>query len=289
MKLKVLKFQGFFFGMKKIGIQGIKGSFHHEVAEKQFKGTAFEVLPFETFDALAQAVVNQSIDQAVMAIENSIAGSILPNYALLDRHNLTIVGEHHLGIHHQLMCLPKQDIHQLKEVHSHPMALLQCARFFEQYPHIRLVEAFDTAAMAEKISKEQLKGIGAIASMQAATLYGLEIIASSIQTIKDNVTRFVFVAQQGDNALSPNANKAALKFILDHQRGSLATVLNVMSDCQLNLTKIQSLPVIETPGKYAFFVDITFEKYAQYEKAAAILEIMAQQFKVLGVYKNGNA
>lgn len=289
MKLKVLKFQGFFFGMKKIGIQGIKGSFHHEVAEKQFKGTAFEVLPFETFDALAQAVVNQSIDQAVMAIENSIAGSILPNYALLDRHNLTIVGEHHLGIHHQLMCLPQQDIHQLKEVHSHPMALLQCARFFEQYPHIRLVEAFDTAVMAEKISKEQLKGIGAIASMQAATLYGLEIIASSIQTIKDNVTRFVFVAQQGDNALSPNANKAALKFILDHQRGSLATVLNVMSDCQLNLTKIQSLPVIETPGKYAFFVDITFEKYAQYEKAAAILEIMAQQFKVLGVYKNGSA
>lgn len=273
--------------MKKIGIQGIKGSFHHEVAELLYKETSFEVIPFHTFDGLAKAVVDGSIAEAVMAIENSIAGSILPNYALLDRHDLAIVGEHHLGIHHQLMCLPNQNLAQLQEVHSHPMALLQCARFFDAHPHIRLVEAFDTAAMAKEIMEKQLHGVGAIASTQAATLYELNIVAHSIQTIQDNVTRFVRVTQQQHVKENQEASKAALKFILDHQRGSLATVLNVMSDCQLNLTKIQSLPVIETPGKYAFFVDVTFDSLAQYEKAAAVLKIMAQQFKVLGVYKNG--
>ena len=267
----------------KIAIQGNKGSFHHVVAEQCYT-EGYELVVCETFNDTVKALLNGSADQAVMAIENSIAGSIIPNYALIDRNNLQIVGEYSLSIHHQLMGLPGQSIEAIKEVHSHPMALLQCQDFFHQYPHIRLIEAEDTADEARRISEFQLKGVGAIASQQAAELYGMEVYASSIQTIKNNVTRFVIIQSKGTVISKEQINKAALKFILDHQRGSLAAVLNVMSDCQLNLTKIQSLPVIETPGKYAFFVDVTFDDFAHYEKATKLIAIMASQFKILGEY-----
>jgi prephenate dehydratase len=267
----------------KIAIQGNKGSFHHVVAEQCYT-EGYELVVCETFNDTVKALLNGSADQAVMAIENSIAGSIIPNYALIDRNNLQIVGEYSLSIHHQLMGLPGQSIEAIREVHSHPMALLQCQDFFHQYPHIRLIEAEDTADEARRISEFQLKGVGAIASQQAAELYGMEVYASSIQTIKNNVTRFVIIQSKGTVISKEQINKAALKFILDHQRGSLAAVLNVMSDCQLNLTKIQSLPVIETPGKYAFFVDVTFDDFAHYEKATKLIAIMASQFKILGEY-----
>ena len=267
----------------KIAIQGNKGSFHHVVAEQCYT-EGYELVVCETFNDTVKALLNGSADQAVMAIENSIAGSIIPNYALIDRNNLQIVGEYSLSIHHQLMGLPGQSIEAIREVHSHPMALLQCQDFFHQYPHIRLIEAEDTADEARRISEFQLKGVGAIASQQAAELYGMEVYASSIQTIKNNVTRFVIIQSKGTVISKEQINKAALKFILDHQRWSLAAVLNVMSDCQLNLTKIQSLPVIETPGKYAFFVDVTFDDFAHYEKATKLIAIMASQFKILGEY-----
>ena len=267
----------------KIAIQGNKGSFHHVVAEQCYT-EGYELVVCETLNDTVKALLNGSADQAVMAIENSIAGSIIPNYALIDRNNLQIVGEYSLSIHHQLMGLPCQSIEAIREVHSHPMALLQCQDFFHQYPHIRLIEAEDTADEARRISEFQLKGVGAIASQQAAELYGMEVYASSIQTIKNNVTRFVIIQSKGTVISKEQINKAALKFILDHQRGSLAAVLNVMSDCQLNLTKIQSLPVIETPGKYAFFVDVTFDDFAHYEKATKLIAIMASQFKILGEY-----
>ena len=267
----------------KIAIQGNKGSFHHVVAEQCYT-EGYELVVCETFNDTVKALLNGSADQAVMAIENSIAGSIIPNYALIDRNNLQIVGEYSLSIHHQLMGLPGQSIEAIREVHSHPMALLQCQDFFHQYPHISLIEAEDTADEARRISEFQLKGVGAIASQQAAELYGMEVYASSIQTIKNNVTRFVIIQSKGTVISKEQINKAALKFILDHQRGSLAAVLNVMSDCQLNLTKIQSLPVIETPGKYAFFVDVTFDDFAHYEKATKLIAIMASQFKILGEY-----
>ena len=161
---------------------------------------------------------------------------------------------------------------------------MQCKAFFQAYPHIRLIEAADTADVARSISAENRKGIGAIAPKQAAEIYELNILAHSIQTIQDNVTRFVIIQKKSDVIENKQVNKASLKFILDHQRGSLAAVLNVMSDCLLNLTKIQSLPVIETPGKYAFFVDVTFDHLHQYEKARKILAIMALEFKILGEY-----
>ena len=268
-----------------IAIQGIQGSFHHQVALNYFP-TDIQLLECLTFDALADALVSGEATQAVMAIENSIAGSIIPNYALLDRHNLQIIGESYLNIEQSLMGLKGQSIADLKEVHSHPMALLQCKAFFSDYPHIRLVEAEDTADIARKINKEQLQGIGAIASVKASDIFNLELYAASIQTIKNNVTRFVIIQAKGALVEDKQINKATLKFVLDHQRGSLATILNVMSDCQLNLTKIQSLPVIETPGKYAFFVDVTFDVLDQYKKAQSIIEIMATEFKILGEYPN---
>jgi prephenate dehydratase len=269
----------------KIAIQGIKGSNHHQVAIDCY-GAHQEMVPCLSFNALVQQLLQNKADKGVMAIENSIAGSIIPNYALVYDHHLHIVGEHYLNIHHHLMALSGQKIEDIKAVHSHPMALLQCQLFFEQYPHIQLVEDVDTAETAQRIQKNQLQGIAAIAPKVAAALYGLEVLATDIQTIKNNATRFILVKTSPKELAASEINKASLRFVLDHKRGSLAAVLNVMSDCDLNLTKIQSLPVIDIPWKYAFIVDITFEKYEDYLKAIAILEIMAEEFRVLGAYKN---
>jgi prephenate dehydratase len=222
-----------------------------------------------------------------MAIENTIAGSIIPNYALIDANNLHISGEEYLNIHHHLMALPGQKIEDIKEVCSHPMALLQCKKFFKKHPHIKLVEDVDTAEVAKRIAKNKLKGIAAIAPKLAAEIFELEVIEDEIQTMKDNATRFVIVQTQKPHNGIDTINKASLKFQLDHKRGSLAAILNVLSDCKMNLTKIQSLPVIEMPWKYSFFVDVTFDAYDDYIKAEAILKIMAEDFKVLGTYKNG--
>jgi len=213
-----------------IAIQGVKGSFHHKVAQTFFESNV-SVLECMSFPILVDQLVSGKATAAVMAIENSIAGAILPNYALIDQHQLTIEGEFYLDVQHNLMALSGENIEDIKEVWSHPMALIQCRSFFEQYPTIKLVEATDTAAVAA-------------------------------------------------------CNKASICFRTDHKRGSLATILNVMSDCKLNLTKIQSMPVIEMPWQYAFFVDITFETYSDYEKAKKVLAIMSTDFKVLGEYKN---
>ena len=237
----------------KVGIQGVKGSYHHLVAQNYFE--TIELVECMTFDALTRSIVDGKCDIAVMAIENSIAGSL---------------------------ALPNQGIDEIKEVHSHPMALLQCSKFFSKYPSIKLIETNDTALFAKKISENKLEGLGAIASIESAKMYGLEILSESIQTIKNNVTRFVIVEKKISN--KKGFTKASLKFVLDHKRGSLASVLNVMSDCSLNLTKIQSIPVIKTPGKYAFFVDVSFDKKDNYDKAISIIKIMAQEFKILGEY-----
>ena len=185
------------------------------------------------------------------------------------------------------MALENQKTEDIKEVYSHPMALLQCKEFFKNHPTIKLIEDVDTAEVAKRISENQLENIAAIAPKIAADLFGLVVLEDEIQTIKNNATRFVIVQKKVSEAIETKVNKASLKFELDHQRGSLAAMLNVMSDCQLNLTKIQSLPKIETPWKYAFFVDVTFDDYQNFAKAKAIIEIMALEFKILGEYKNG--
>jgi len=269
----------------KIAIQGIKGSFHHQVAQEYYQQ---EVVVDEclSFEELVDSLLSGKADQAVMAIENSIAGPIIPNYALIDKNNLHIIGEHYLNITQNLMALKGQKIEDITEVHSHPMALLQCMDFLKKYPNIKLVEDKDTAETARRIQEKQLKGIAAIGSNTASVMYNLEILAPAIQTIKNNMTRFVIINKENSFVPKEEVNRASLKFELDHKRGSLAAVLNVMSDCKMNLTKIQSLPKIETPWKYSFFVDVTFEKYSDYSKAKSLLEIMAEYFKVLGEYKN---
>lgn len=269
-----------------IAIQGIKGSNHHIVANNYYKDTIVldECL---SFDLLVDSLLEKKSEQAVMAIENTIAGSIIPNYALIDHHNLHIVGEYYLNIHHHLMALPNQTLQDITEVYSHPMALLQCKEFFKKYTHIKLVEDVDTADVAKRIAKNKLEKVAAIAPKMAAEIYNLAVIEDEIQTIANNATRFVIVQTAAPQKEKHQINKASLKFLLDHKRGSLATILNVISDCKLNLTKIQSLPKIETPWKYAFFVDVTFSEYADYKKAKEIIAIMALDFKVLGEYKNG--
>jgi prephenate dehydratase len=239
-----------------------------------------------SFDALVDSLLDASANVGVMALENTIAGSLIPNYALLDKNNLHICGERYLNIHHHLMALPNQSIEDINEVCSHPMALLQCKEFFKKYKHIKLVEDVDTAEVAKRIAKKQLKGVAAIAPKIAAEIFGLEIIEDDIQTIKDNATRFVIIQTERPKNGIDQINKASLKFELSSKRGSLATILNVMSDCKMNLTKIQSLPIIEKPWMYSFFVDVTFEHYNDFKKAKAIIEIMATDFKVLGEYKN---
>lgn len=271
--------------IKSVAIQGVKGSFHHIVSQNYFSEDTY-ILECLSFDRAVESLINEETDAVVMAIENSIAGSIIPNYALIDNENLHIVGEQYLDIQHNLMALPNQSLNDIKEVYSHPMALLQCKEFFKNHPHIKLVEDKDTAEVAERIQKHQIRGIAAIASTLAAELFELEILAPSIQTIKHNETRFVIVKRENHEIPESEINKASIKFDVDHKRGSLAALLNVMSDCKLNLTKIQSLPKIETPWKYAFFVDVTFDSYDDFKKAKSIINIMAHNFKVLGEYKN---
>lgn len=266
-----------------IAIQGIKGSYHHEVAAQLF-GVDVNLDECLSFDALVASVTSGQSLAGVMALENSIAGSIIPNYALIDRHELHIVAEAYIRIEHQLMALPGTRIEDISEVASHPMALLQCKDFFATQPHIKLIEDDDTAEVAQRITQKHISGLGAIASRTAAKLYGLDIVAPNIHSIENNATRFVVVKTTSEP--SENADKASLKFILDHKRGSLAAVLNVLSDCKLNLTKIQSMPVVETPWKYSFFVDVTFDEVAFYTKAVQLLEIMTESLKVLGTYKN---
>ncbi len=278
--------------VKRIAIQGIEGSNHYIVAQNYF-GADSCVEECLSFDALVNCVISEHCNYGIMALENTIAGSIIPNYALIDQNELSITGEYYLNIHHHLMALPNQSIADIQEVYSHPMALLQCKEFFKKHPHIKLVEDVDTADVAKRISEKKLQHVAAIAPKIAADIFNLTIVEDEIQTIKNNATRFVIVRKHFDKlsvtkneSASKLIDKASLKFELDHKRGSLAAMLNVMSDCKLNLTKIQSLPKIETPWKYAFFVDVTFDDYQDYAKAKAIIEIMALEFKILGEYNN---
>jgi prephenate dehydratase len=226
---------------------------------------------------------NKKVEVVIMAIENTIAGAILPNYALIDDNQLTISGEYHLPIQHNLLVLNGQKIEDIKEVYSHPMALLQCHKFFKDYPHIKLIEDKDTAYVAKRIQDKKLKGVGAIASELAAETYNLTILAAEIQTIKENATRF-FILTNTEKKNSVSANKASIKFITRDDTGSLAEVLTILAKHHLNLSKIQSMPVIKTPWKYAFFADFVFNSYADYYDALAEIKEKVEMVKILGEY-----
>lgn len=266
----------------KVAIQGIPGSFHHQVVLDYF-GTETEVNYYRTFEQVVRAVSEGTDHYAVLAIENSIAGAILPNYELIDRYGLYISGEYYLPISHNLLALPGQKIEAIKEVRSHPMALLQCKKFFQDYPNILLSDDLDTATVAKRIAEESLSGIGAVASKAAAEIYQLQILASDIQTVKDNFTRFIILQKEKPDA-ADKINKVSLKIIISNEMGSLAKLLTLMSEQGLNLSKIQSVPVIEKPWDYAFFIDAHFESYLHLEEAFKGIVQNGAEVKVLGEY-----
>ena len=268
----------------KIAIQGISGSYHDEVARNYF-GNECTIIDCMTFDDVVLSVKDGISDFGVMAIENSIAGSLIPNYSLIDENNLKIIGEYYININHQLMVSPGTNIDEIKTISSHPMALLQCKDFLKNSNKL-ILEDKDTAEVARKISQNKLTDVAAIASEKAAEIYGLDIVEKNIQTIKNNETRFVIVSSKDSLNSTIEKNKASLKLILNHSNGSLAKVLNIFSDNNINLTKIQSIPVIETPWKYSFFIDLTFTNINDYTNAVKNVKLCSELFKEFGLYKS---
>ena len=269
--------------IKKIAIQGINGSFHHEAAINFYKET-IEIISCTSFEEVAKVLKTNTAEFGVMAIENSIAGTLIPNYAIIDRDNFWVCGEQTIAVNQHLMALPEQSIDDIEEVYSHPIALLQCMEYLKEYPKIKIIEYKDTAGAAQRIKDENLYKVAAIASEKAASLFGLEILISQMQTVKNNQTRFVFLANKKQRFNKKEVNKASIKFVLKDTPGCLATVLNIMNNASLNLTKIQSLPIIETPFTYSFFIDFEFKKYKQYKRTEKILQLITQEYKLLGVY-----
>ena len=272
-----------------IAIQGIEGSFHQIAAFKYFgERETFTPICCDSFPILFRQLQENKDYYAVMAIENTVAGTILPNYALLRNTNVPIIGEVYVRSQHNLLVTNGQHISQLKEVHSHPMAILQCHDFFAQYPHIRLVESADTAASAKYISDKKLKNIGAIASSLAAEQYHLNILHEGIETNKRNFTRFM-ILQHKDVAKTPTRtpNKASICFRLSHKVGSLANILAILAANEINLSKIQSLPVVGREWEYFFHIDVEFKDYDKYKKTLESIENDAIALKILGEYRSG--
>lgn len=271
----------------RIGIQGYYGAFHEIAARCYHKGTEVEIVPINTFEELVKSVeAGEKTDRGMMAIENSIAGSLMYNYQLLDEATLNITGEIYLRIRHQLMALPGQSIREVKEVHSHPMAIAQCRDFFRQYPHIKLIESIDTALSARWIREEGRKGIGAIASSLAAEKYELAILAPGIETNKKNYTRFL-VLDKGDTKVENSATKVSVCLTTPHQPGSLHKVLGVLVEQGANMTKIQSMPIIGKEWQYRFFIDFTLSTPDTLTTTIEALKMTTIDLKILGTYKIG--
>ncbi|MBR5563240.1 MAG: prephenate dehydratase [Bacteroidales bacterium] len=271
---------------KRIAIQGVKGCFHEQAARlfyQEHEHIVPEIVECLTFDGLYKSMDKGNADAAVMAIENTVSGGLLPNFELLRKNDRRIKGEVFLRIQQNLMALPGQSIEDIKEVRTHYMAINQTREFFKDYPLIRLVESEDTAKSAAEIAEQGLKGIGAVASTLAAELYGLEILAESIETYKQNFTRFLIL----DDALEVDKdkiNKSSMCFTLSHTPGSLAHVLTILSFYGMNLTRIQSLPIPGQEWQYFFYVDIKFENYLRYEQALAAVRPLMEDLTILGEY-----
>ncbi|HBG58439.1 prephenate dehydratase [Proteiniphilum sp. UBA1028] len=274
--------------MKRVAIQGGLGAYHEIAARDYFRGEDLEIVACNTFrDIFTEAEKDPKL-VGVMAIENTIAGSLLKNHDLLKMHNLQIAGEHKLRITHSLAALPGQKVNDIREVMSHPMALMQCEDYLDSLSGIRIVEHDDTALAARDIRDRNMIGTAAICSTLAAEMYGLEILAQGIETNKRNFTRFFILAReemlqeiQKDNHI----NKSSLVFVLPHAEGSLSQVLSVLSFYGINLTRIQSLPVIGREWEYQFYVDLTFGDYTRYRQSIDAIMPLISGLKVLGEYR----
>ena len=276
---------------QRIAIQGVHGAFHEIAARRYLPYQALEIVPADTFDDVVRFTETGLTDAGMMAIENTIAGSLLRNYNLLNDSNLCIKGEVFLRIKQNLMALPGVAITDLKEVHSHPIALQQVEFFFQKYPHIKLIEAHDTALVAQDIQKNQWAHIGAIGSELAADIYDLHILAHSIESYKKNFTRFLHIqprtAPNTEGGGNLTANKVSMVFTTRHEVGSLHKVLAILAENRCNLTKIQSAPIMDKPWEYLFFVDFTMDDYADYLSAIGALQGYVGDIKILGEYQSG--
>ncbi|WP_126246997.1 prephenate dehydratase [Chitinophaga rhizosphaerae] len=272
----------------RIAIQGFEGCFH-QIAARNYFGKQSTIEACASFSELVRKVKKgeAGVDAGIMAIENSIAGSILPNYSLLKNSGLHIIGELYLQINQNLMVLPGQTIDDIREVHSHPMALLQCMDFLAQYPHIKLVETEDTALSAKHVSQKKLKTTGAIAGQLAADIFGLEVIGRNIHTAKNNYTRFLAISRNGVKTPA-DANKSSVYFQTSNERGSLARVLTMIAEEGINLSKIQSFPIPAKEWHYYFHADMEFDSPEHFQQALNKIEPLTEQLTVLGIYKKGN-
>ncbi len=271
---------------KRIAIQGIKASFHEEAAYKYF-GKNIETVECNSFKETCDKLEENDVDFVVMAIENSIAGSLLPNYTLIRDYGFSVVGEVYLPIQLHLMALPGVKFEDIKIVTSHPIAIRQCVEFFYDFPDIKIVESSDTAACAKRIQQEQLKDTMAIANSLAAELYGLNILERRVESNKKNYTRFLII-KKDKTAEDKKINKASIVFQVGHKAGSLATVLNLFAQQEVSLTKIQSIPVLGKRNEYYFYVDLEFPDTEKYDKAIRSVVKFTSNFSILGEYQKND-
>ncbi|MEI6151384.1 MAG: prephenate dehydratase [Chitinophagia bacterium] len=271
---------------KKVAIQGYEGSFH-QVAARHFFGKDVEVITCDTFRQVVQLGGDAKLsDGAVMAIENSIAGSILPNYNLLQKSKLQVTGEVYLSISQNLLTYPGVKLEDIKEVHSHPMAILQCLDYLEKY-NWKLVESEDTALSAKIVHQHKSKHTAAIASKLAAQMFDLNIISPDIHTLKNNITRFLIVSPASNKNLAENANKASIYFQTDHSKGILSKVLAKIAQGNVNLSKLQSMPIPGSTFKYGFYADLEFDNKKQIEKVLEALKGLTNSIRIFGMYQKG--
>ncbi|NLK91679.1 MAG: prephenate dehydratase [Bacteroidales bacterium] len=274
--------------MKTVAIQGVAGSFHDIAARNFFKEQEIKLVPCDSFKELFAVIKKDNSIIGAVAIENTIAGSLLPNHTLLRESGFKIVGEYKLRIEHQLVAMPGQTIKDIEKVYSHPIALMQCEDFLVEHPHLEPVESEDTAASAKLIAEKKIMGRAAICSRLAAEIYGLEVLAEGIETNKRNYTRFLIIADSwlADEMLKNiKADKSSLVFSLPHEEGSLAKVLSILSYYHVNLTKIQSLPIIGREWEYMFYINLTFDNYMRYRQALDAIRPFTKDLQLLGEYK----
>ena len=272
---------------KKVTIQGVTGCFHEAAAKEYFAGEDIEVIPCDTFPILFDKMKYDASLLGIVAIENTIAGSLLQNHELLRQSNLRIIGEQHMYISHVICALPGQTLDKLFEVNSHPMALMQCEQYLLRHPNLKMVETSDTAGSAQYIAENNIKGHAAVCGKYAAELYGLNILDEDIQTNKRNFTRFLVVAdplEAEELAIGKPINKASLVFTLPHTQGSLSKILTIFSFYDINLTKIQSMPIIGREWEYRFYIDVTFDDYMRYKQSIDAVKPLLREFKILGEY-----
>ncbi|MGL4331447.1 MAG: prephenate dehydratase [Bacteroidales bacterium] len=273
--------------MKKVTIQGVRGCYHEVTANNFFHGEEVKPIECETFNEVFNKVCTHEADYAVVAIENTIAGSLLQNYELLNKSGLRIIGEYKQRISHCFAVLPGQKMEEITEVWSHPIALMQCTDFLSTVPHVKVVEKSDTAWSAKMIAEGKLTGHAAICSREAAAIYGLEVLESGIESNKRNFTRFMILTTP-ERATKHNEelpiNKASLAFALPHKEGSLSQVLSIFSFYGLNLTKIQSLPIIGREWEYLFYIDLGFSDALKYKQSIEAIKPLTKDFITFGEY-----